>query len=124
MNRRQPPSLATWLLEHLTSRDRDDALAGDLLEVHSGGQSDGWYWRQVASAIVIGCLRNRRSHFHAIVFAALWCMLAPAWLMVASVATERADSSWHVGQLQWPWSAIASLALSAAPGLIFVWAGF
>ena len=32
MKRIEPPPLAAWMLEHWTAGDRDDALAGDLLE--------------------------------------------------------------------------------------------
>lgn len=58
MKRTTPPPLATWMLEHLTFADRDDALAGDLLEEFRCGRSALWYWWQVASAVVIGCRRT------------------------------------------------------------------
>jgi hypothetical protein len=59
----EPPSLATWLLEHWTPGNRNEALAGDLQEEFRSGRSAGWYWRQVVAAIVIGYTReifNRR----------------------------------------------------------------
>ncbi len=123
MNRISPPRFAIWILEHLIPGGRNEALTGDLFEDFNAGRSRGWYWRQVLSAIAIGFLREVRVRFHVIVFATVWCLLAPAWLMVASGAAEQAASSWHIWQFEWPWSAICSLALAVAPGLVFVWAG-
>jgi hypothetical protein len=44
---RQPPRLAAWLLR------RHEALAGDLLERYAEGESDGWFWRQALTAILV-----------------------------------------------------------------------
>lgn len=46
-----PPGLATWLFNHLTRREHQEALAGDLLEEYGRRRSDIWYWRQVLVAI-------------------------------------------------------------------------
>ena len=47
MKRKEPPRPAEWILEHLTSGDRDEALAGDLREeleqdAHHGGMGVKW----------------------------------------------------------------------------------
>jgi hypothetical protein len=54
MRRSEPPSLATWILDHAVPGGRDEGLAGDLLEEFRSGRSEGWYWRQVCSVAVIG----------------------------------------------------------------------
>ena len=50
MNRLAPPSIPLWILEHLTPPEREDALAGDLLEEYRSGRSNGWFWRQALGA--------------------------------------------------------------------------
>jgi len=79
--RRQPPQLATWMLEHLTTRHRDDALAGDLLEVFRMGRSNGWYWRQVLATCVLSWAASLRARVPLLVFALMWSMAAPAWML-------------------------------------------
>lgn len=75
----EPPKLARWILEHLVPSAHDDALGGDLLEEFHSGRSAGWYWRQVLSALAIGWLCAVRVRVSAILFAALWSLLSPAW---------------------------------------------
>jgi hypothetical protein len=111
------------MLEHLTPGNTAETLTGDLQEEFGSGRSVAWYWRQVLAAVVIDCLRAARRRGYEIVFAALWSMLAPAWLLLAANATEQAAHNWRVWQFDWPWSAVCSLFMSAAPGLIFVLAG-
>src|SRR4029077_19914803 len=53
MHRREPPPQATWMLEHLTSGTRNEALAGDLLEELRAGRTNAWYWRQALSACAV-----------------------------------------------------------------------
>jgi hypothetical protein len=53
MKRTAPPPLATWMLEHCTIGDCNEALAGDLLEGYSAGLSNSWYWRQVFAACAV-----------------------------------------------------------------------
>lgn len=58
----KPPTLATWLLEHICSGPNDDALAGDLLEEYNRRRSAAWYWRQVLTGIVSNCASEVRHH--------------------------------------------------------------
>ena len=58
MSRRQPPKLATWLLDRLGYTRHNAALAGDLLEEFRSGRSRAWYWRQAAMVIANGIARN------------------------------------------------------------------
>src|ERR1019366_6209928 len=77
--RTEPPPLATWMLEHCTPADRDEALAGDLLEGFRSGRSGAWYWRQALTACAVSWCENLRLRSPLLVFALLWSMLAPAW---------------------------------------------
>jgi len=53
-----PPALATWLLNRMTSGDKSDSVIGDLIEQYRGGRSWGWYWRQVIAAILASLVRD------------------------------------------------------------------
>lgn len=104
MNRLEPPSLATWMLEHLTPAGRDEALAGDLLEVYRTGRSNGWYWRQVIAACAVAWFRSLRTRLPLLVFALLWSALAPAWIVLVA----RIDSSPRIAdvlRIHWPLAA-------------------
>ena len=58
---REPPRLATWILQQWTSID--DCIAGDLVERYRrGGRSSLWYWRQVFSAIGHDAIRDVGAH--------------------------------------------------------------
>lgn len=79
MKRSAPPLFATWMLEHCTYGDCDEALAGDLLEGYSAGLSDGWYWCQVIAACSVSWTEALRARKSMLIFALLWSMLVPAW---------------------------------------------
>jgi len=79
MHRREPPQLATWMLGHLTSGERDEALAGDLLEQFRTGRSDHWYWGQAGAALLVSWSRSLTARGPALAFAMVWCIMAPAW---------------------------------------------
>lgn len=51
MTQRNPPEIATWLLEHIGRKN--PSLAGDLIEEYRHGRSIAWYWRQVLIAIIV-----------------------------------------------------------------------
>jgi hypothetical protein len=122
MRRLEPPSTATWLLEHLTPGERNEALAGDLLEEFRNGRSARWYWRQVVMAIVIESFRDTLSNPRALAFAALWSMLAPAWLVFTD-KIEINTNVFEVFRLHFPWSMLCYLGLSLTTWLIFIWTG-
>jgi len=61
VNRNNPPSLATRLLESLGPQRTSEALLGDLIEQYEGGRSRTWYWRQVILALVISAGREVRT---------------------------------------------------------------
>lgn len=96
MRRTEPPSMATWLLEHGMPGARDDVLIGDLLEEFaSGRRSTNWYWRQVLSACGVAWLECLRERLALLIFAAFWSMMAPAW----KVFCDRVDHAQIFSQL-------------------------
>jgi hypothetical protein len=113
MHRTEPPPQATWLLEHLTSGARNDALAGDLLEEFRAGRSHGWYWRQVSNACLVSWTHSLALRGPMLVFALFWSALAPAWEVVV-------DRLWKSEvAFAWPAALVGWIALNAT----FLWAG-
>ncbi|HEY3706619.1 MAG TPA: hypothetical protein VGL22_16270 [Terracidiphilus sp.] len=111
MSRIDPPPLATWMLEHCIPGQKNDALAGDLLEEFQCGRSNGWYWRQALAACVVGWVRYLGNRTSLIVFALLWSLLAPAWAaMIDRVQNHTAP---------WPLEVAEWVGLNLA----FVWLG-
>jgi hypothetical protein len=123
MRRTKPPSIATWILRHLTLGNLNDALAGDLLEEFRAGRSSRWYWRQVLQAIAIAFVRDVFSHLDVLFFAALWSMLTPAWLLTIANIELRYHLNERCWQMVWPWSTVCDLGLLLAANLIFIWVG-
>jgi len=122
MNRRQPPPLASWALEHLTSGDQDEALAGDLLEHYRAGRSDAWYWRQVLASCVLSWSQSLTARGPALVFALGWSFLAPAWKAAIDHLTGplNFDREWQtLGPFFLPFALIGWTALHAG----FLWIG-
>jgi hypothetical protein len=60
MSSSRPPVVATWVLTHFGNRN--EVLAGDLIEEYRRGRTVGWYWRQVLMAILVGCGDEIRTH--------------------------------------------------------------
>ena len=122
MKRSEPPPIATWMLEHCTAGDFDEALAGDLCESYSSGLSDGWYWRQVFAACAVSWSESLRARMPLFVFAVIWSMMAPAW-KVFTDGIESApifDRIWpHFGPV-WVFPAVAGWLLLNS---IFLWTG-
>jgi len=118
MSRLEPPPLATWMLEHLTPADYDEALAGDLLEVFRSGRSNAWYWRQACAACAVAWYRSLRSRIPLVVFAVLWSMLAPAWVALTNGINQVASLAASLNR-HWPLAAALWIALHA----IFLWTG-
>ena len=123
MRRTEPPSMATWLLEHGMPGARDDALIGDLLEEFaSGRRSTNWYWRQVLSACGVAWLECVRERITLLIFAAFWSMMAPAW----KVFCDRIDHAQIFSQL-WPMAGplwvIPAFAVWTLLHSTFLWAG-
>jgi len=118
-----PPTMATWLLEHSTPGDRNDALEGDLLEEFRSGRSANWYWRQVVAAVVIGCVHEVLNHRTVLLFAAAWSMLVPGWLLIVAAVEQHFNLNARIAQLEFPESTVCDLGLLLAANLLFIWAG-
>ena len=122
MYRREPSRQATWVLGHLTTGPRDEALAGDLLEEFRAGRSSGWYWRQVLSACIVSWSKSLVMRAPALAFALLWSTLAPAWkILVDGIVDSPVFASlWDaLGPLWLPFACAGWVALHAT----FLWAG-
>jgi len=122
MKRTAPPSLATWMLEHCTLGDCNEALAGDLLEGYSAGLSDGWYWREVFAACAVSWTEALRARTSMLIFVLLWSMLAPAWAMFLEgiVHSSILDSISETLGFLWLFAALAGWMLLKAA---FLWSG-
>lgn len=119
----EPPRQATWMLERLTSSTRNEALAGDLLEELRAGRSKGWYWRQVLSAIMFDWTQQWWRRRAMLVFAALWCLLAPAWQLLWTREFFEGNFVGHIWRLPWPWSTICASLVGIFDSLLFAWLG-
>jgi hypothetical protein len=123
MNHREPPALATWILDHLTSRGSNEALSGDLLEAFRTGRSAGWYWYQVIVAIAIAWGQNVWHHRASLFLAAIWSLFSPAWRLL-SIRFSESSLYGYIWRIPWPWSTACDLALNVmAPPLLFIWIG-
>jgi hypothetical protein len=60
MRSSQPPIVAAWVLTHFGNRN--EVLAGDLIEEYRRGRSAAWYCRQVVVALLIGYGKEIRTH--------------------------------------------------------------
>jgi hypothetical protein len=123
MKTSNPPTVATWMLEHLTLRSESEALAGDLLEQFRAGRRAGWYWRQVLAAVAIGFFREILRRRPIIAFVVLWNTPIPAlWLYFERFVRHSSLLS-SVWSLRWPWSTICEMALIFAQAVIPLWTG-
>lgn len=119
----EPPRVPRWMLDHLMSSASNEALAGDLLEEFRSGRSSSWYWRQVLSAITVGCFREVVAHLNVLAFAALWSILTPGWLLTVAKIEQEYNLNERIWQMAWPWSTICELGLLLAGNLVFIGAG-
>jgi hypothetical protein len=83
----RPPASATWLLERIVPGEKNEALAGDLLEEFNRRGSAAWYWRQVLGAILAGFSKELRAGslaggcemFWTFGFATVWTCVVPTY---------------------------------------------
>ena len=122
MKQRVPLRLAEWMLEHLTSGDRDEALAGDLREEFASGRTTGWYWRQVVAACVVSWRRTLSARVPLILFILVWCSLSPAWKAVCDrvLDSQTVSEAWPKWQGFWMFPAFALWLVCHS---VFLWAG-
>lgn len=120
MTRYEPPLLATWMLEHLAPGNRNEALAGDLLEDFHAGRSNRWYWRQVFAACVSAWLRYLGDRKMVVVFAVVWSLLAPAW---TTLQERIMHGPGHMWRMDLSFKGISTIAVWLTLNVIFLWAG-
>jgi hypothetical protein len=104
----QPPALAAWLLRHLVSKRDREALIGDLVERFGEGKSEGWFWRQVVMAIVVGGSRGLRERWPEICFSVVGTAVLWFWAgrLIGKILEQPVMGrawDWSV-YLPWPWS--------------------
>ena len=86
---RQPPRVATWLLDNFRYGPLSDSLVGDLIEQFRQGRSRYWYYRQVAVALAAGMVKGVREHkFRALAGLSAGCCILYAY-GVLSFITSR-----------------------------------
>jgi hypothetical protein len=119
----RPPSLATWMLDHLVPGPRNEALAGDLLEEFSAGRPANWYWRQTLVVFALACSRQLLNNRGVLLFTALWSTFVPAWLLGLAALENRFHLNQRFSQLDWPWPIISDWGLLLASNLLFIWTG-
>jgi hypothetical protein len=100
--RSHPPALAVWFLRRLCPKRNREVITGDLLERFREGHSDGWFWRQVLVAILVGAsgqLRLQRTEISmaAAGTALVWCC---PWGRIFPIAAMITSMNWGA-RLQW-----------------------
>jgi hypothetical protein len=104
MNTEQPhpPALAVWFLRRLCPKRHREVITGDLLERFREGHSDGWFWRQVLVAILVGASSGLRLHWTEIGLAVAgtaltWCI---PWRAIFPIEGMITSMNWGA-RLQW-----------------------
>ena len=121
MSRFDPPWMPLWLLEHLTPPEREDALAGDLLEEFRNGRTNGWFWRQALGAWLAAWVQYVARRRSLLLFVLLWSGLAPAWTAVIDRVEQGARTlslSMNVSP-----TGLVGLMLWLSLQLLFLWVG-
>src|SRR5215469_17604164 len=111
--RSQPPTLAVFLLRHLCPKDNREVLIGDLIESFRDGRSDGWFWRQVLIALLVGVSKGLRLHWPQICFAVAGTLVIvlESWIIrVPAIERLRVPGI----SLQWPLSTAYDFGFHAA----------
>jgi len=117
-----PPATATWMLRHLLSGGRNEALEGDLLEEFQRRCSASWYWRQVLGAILgfSNVLRAVWVTVSALVFAAVWVYgLSVMVAFTAHSPLQMVTGNWIPYQ-EPGWLAVGIVFYLAAPLSVFL----
>ena len=98
MMRGHPPRAATWLLRRFAAGRHSESLEGDLIEQYAQGRSQLWYWRQVATAILLAqsrAFRARKWIATLRVFLHLFTELAVVLAAVSVIAQSRRTHDWQ-----------------------------
>jgi hypothetical protein len=117
----QLPTLAAAVLRRLEPNNTNEALIGDLIEEYQHRHSPWWLWRQVLSAVTIGCYQEVRDHkwltARAILTAIVcWSGLGPLYRLAVGQYYNYLVMTWPV--MGW---ALFLLVAVAAPGVAIGW---
>ena len=123
MTRNYPPKAAIWILEHLVPGEKNDALAGDLLEEFRAGRSSLWYWKQVLVAVALGCTRVLRTNWLAVLFSFLWTVPLPALEILVLREMQRTQFFAQRWSYPWPYSTISDFGLTIGWHVLYLWIG-
>jgi hypothetical protein len=119
----EPPELATWLLEHFVLGNKNEALAGDLLEEFRQRCSVAWYWRQVLGAILVGFLSELRAEWFSVVYAVGWtCAVSVSWKHLKMSPQLQFLLGWAI-EHNWPQSLIYATTIYITTMAAIVWVG-
>jgi hypothetical protein len=115
MRSSQPPVVATWVLTRFCNRN--EVLAGDLVEEYARGRTVVWYWRQVVMAILVGCGSEIRMHKLLTVRAVItgWAALIPPFIQSVFEGVGRSGT--------WP-TVVLVVALLHLPHSLFAVCGW
>jgi len=113
--RSRPPALAAWLLRHMCRNEVHASLVGDLLERFDEGESDGWFWRQVLTIVLIRASNGLRAHWPQILFSIAGgvILLFWGWRLLIGVLGETLIArirDWGLG-LRSPMSVLYDLVI-------------
>jgi hypothetical protein len=98
---RNPPRLASWLLDKLGYLRQNAGLGGDLLEEFHSGRSHAWFWRQTAVVIATGIRLNASGllRVFAILFALQALLDCSLWRSRGQIKMGNLDYPGFVGSL-------------------------
>jgi len=122
MKSRAAPVVAMWLLESLLSGSDRETLLGDMVEQHSQGRSNLWFWRQTLAAVVLRAGAELRAQKLLVVRALLIAYLVP---LVAGIvdawAVHTAVSAGILENFLWSHTRYVYLALSVPSVFCLSW---
>ena len=122
----RPPVLAAWFLRRLYPKRNREAITGDLVERFREGRSDGWFWRQVLAAILVGASSELRLRWTEICLAATGTALIwfVPWGWIFPIAAMSTSMLWGARFFQWLFVIEITTALVVLPlfaALFRVW---
>jgi hypothetical protein len=113
-----PPKLATWLLERLSSGYHSESLAGDLFEQYVRGRTRSWYWRQVLIAIFVARKRAVAPRLLNTVRRVFFHLLAEVSVVLGVVTIIEESRRTHAVREMWRPAFTGTVALLAAMALL------
>jgi len=108
MRSMEPPKVARWMLSHFGCSPNNATVIGDLDERYRIGHSPAWYWRQVATAIVVGFFKEIWSHKLRALIAVL-----TGWIVLLAAFVRTTNYPWAYLSFSSVTGSIAVCAISA-----------